>query len=423
MAIGESLRQQTWSYTYDLADQLKSATSSLGPIYQYGYDAAGNITSIQRPGGATTSITYNSVNQITTANGTAYSYDANGNLLQDYARTYQWDAENRLIAIGYLNQPGVFSTFRYDGLGRRVAIGSSNRTVSGEFRYLWCGMTLCQARTSGDVVTRRYFREGEEDLTESLPLYYAIDQLGSGRDVVAANSGLRSAHFDYDPYGAPIRSGGRGSVDFRFAGLFYHQPSGLYLAVYRAYDPLVGRWLSRDPLEEAGGVDLYSSVKNDPINRTDPYGLLDVYGFGTLTFTTPGPLRGGGEVSGLIGYNTTSQRSYAGVIEVAGGEIGGEQNYVAGFIGAEKTSDCPYPRPIVMSEFAIGPEIPFVAGFGVGLGRYSLGDESGTFIFAQADAGGQAISLGLGVAAHAYSTPTIPALTTYNRVDRVTLKY
>jgi len=39
------------------------------------------------------------------------------------------------------------------------------------------------------------------------------------------------------------------------------------------YDPKIGRWLSRDPLGESVGINLYAYCDNDPINRRDPLGL------------------------------------------------------------------------------------------------------------------------------------------------------
>jgi len=41
---------------------------------------------------------------------------------------------------------------------------------------------------------------------------------------------------------------------------------------FRYYDPVTGRWPSRDPIEEAGGLNLYIMVDNDPVNYWDPVG-------------------------------------------------------------------------------------------------------------------------------------------------------
>jgi RHS repeat-associated protein len=67
--------------------------------------------------------------------------------------------------------------------------------------------------------------------------------------------------------------------DFAFTGHYYHARSGLYLAPYRAYNPTIGRWLSRDPIGERGGLNLNGYVKNDPINSIDPVGLEALFHF------------------------------------------------------------------------------------------------------------------------------------------------
>lgn len=42
---------------------------------------------------------------------------------------------------------------------------------------------------------------------------------------------------------------------------------------YRYYDAAVGRWINRDPIEEAGGYNLYGFVENDGINKMDYLGM------------------------------------------------------------------------------------------------------------------------------------------------------
>src|SRR5262249_58184245 len=87
---------------------------------------------------------------ITDFNGQSIVYDANGNLIDDGDRAYQWDAENRLLSVVSKSQPDRAVTFRYDGLGRRIAIESASGV---ETRYLWCGNVLCQARDLSDLVS------------------------------------------------------------------------------------------------------------------------------------------------------------------------------------------------------------------------------------------------------------------------------
>jgi RHS repeat-associated protein len=91
--------------------------------------------------------------------------------------------------------------------------------------------------------------------------------------------------------------------DFAFTGHYYHSRSGLYLAPYRAYNPSLGRWISRDPIGEYGGINLYAYVGNSPLNRIDPLGLWDInllpwsdpfHGAGDLTPLSPDQLTVGG---------------------------------------------------------------------------------------------------------------------------------
>jgi RHS repeat-associated protein len=59
--------------------------------------------------------------------------------------------------------------------------------------------------------------------------------------------------YAYDPYGNPLQATAP-LTDFGYAGMFRHVESGLYLTQYRAYDPVVGRWLSRDPAGELSEI-------------------------------------------------------------------------------------------------------------------------------------------------------------------------
>jgi len=56
--------------------------------------------------------------------------------------------------------------------------------------------------------------------------------------------------YGYDPYGNALQATAP-LTDFGYAGMFTNADSGLYLTQYRAYDPVAGRWLSRDPIGES----------------------------------------------------------------------------------------------------------------------------------------------------------------------------
>ncbi|NMG72851.1 RHS repeat-associated core domain-containing protein [Parazoarcus communis] len=90
---------------------------------------------------------------------------------------------------------------------------------------------------------------------------------------------------DYDPYGRLISVSGLYPREFGYAGMHHHVSSGLWLTRYRAYDSQTARWLSRDPIEEEGGVNLYGYVGGNPLSRVDPTGLSWVcrsVGFATV---------------------------------------------------------------------------------------------------------------------------------------------
>jgi len=60
---------------------------------------------------------------------------------------------------------------------------------------------------------------------------------------------------------------------FLFHGEFIDNESGLYNYGYRYYDSQLGRWLSRDPIGEFGGLNTYVFARNGPISLRDQYGL------------------------------------------------------------------------------------------------------------------------------------------------------
>jgi RHS repeat-associated protein len=264
--------QQSWTDTYDKADRLLTAALSTGASYGYAYDKAGNITSL-KSGTTTTAVGYTALNQVKAFKAKTYVYDANGNLTQDDLHTYRYDAENRLVSIGIIAQPGVTESFRYDGNNHRIASVLVNGATTTETHYFWCGQSLCEGRNANDRVIERYFAEGEEAPAAGTLLYYGRDKIGSERDILSAQTGALLGSSDYDPYGNIIKTSGTAQTDFRFGQLFYDKTAALYRANFRQYDQRPGRWQNRDPQQETGGINLYAYAKGSPVDLVDPLGL------------------------------------------------------------------------------------------------------------------------------------------------------
>src|SRR5208282_3652379 len=98
---------------------------------------------------------------------------------------------------------------------------------------------------------------------------------GSIRELTDSSGTVR-ARYAYDPWGLSTKLSGDVDADFGFAGMFWSAEANLSVTHFRAYDPGLGRWLSRDPLnngEMKEGPNLYAYVGNEPVNRIDSEGL------------------------------------------------------------------------------------------------------------------------------------------------------
>jgi RHS repeat-associated protein len=117
-------------------------------------------------------------------------------------------------------------------------------------------------------VVKRFFPQGE--VVGGTPRYFLKDHLGSIR-AVAESDGSISMQYDYSPWGEQSVISGNNPADFGFTG--HYTAVGPTLAPYRLYNAQLGRWISRDPIGEQGGINLYGYVGNDRIANADPFGL------------------------------------------------------------------------------------------------------------------------------------------------------
>lgn len=151
-----------------------------------------------------------------------------------------------------------------------VKLQMSGLQVISTKQFVWDGNTPTEERDASNNVIRRFYSQGEQISGSSY--FYTRDHLGSNRELIDS-MGQVQARYDYSPWGYRTKLSGTLEASFAFTGHYFHAPSSLNLALYRAYDYSIGRWLSRDPIGEAGGLNLYGYVLNNPLNAIDPLGL------------------------------------------------------------------------------------------------------------------------------------------------------
>ncbi len=91
---------------------------------------------------------------------------------------------------------------------------------------------------------------------------------------LADSQGKLVEFYEYDAYGRCRHRGPETTGNpLRYSSEYYDETLGLVFYANRCYNPLDGRWLSKDPIGEEGGANLYGFVGNNPVNRTDLLGL------------------------------------------------------------------------------------------------------------------------------------------------------
>lgn len=289
-------------YTYDKIGQIKTETSSVSTENRgYAYDSAWNLSWLTNTVGR--AYTVDGKNELTNWPGNPATYDGNGNRITQNsgsgATTLTYDDENRLTS--WVQSTAYNSGFAYDGLGR----------LRRRIDYTWTGMSWYPNTTTvyiydGNRVIQE--RDGNNNMplvsyTRGTDLSGSLEGAGGIGGLLARSSGYSSgnwttnhfyhadgsgnitylvdsnqamaATYRYDAFGDTLSSSGPLATAnmYRFSSREQHTASGMYVYLYRFYDPGSQRWLNRDPLGERGGINLYRFVGNNPVNWIDRNGL------------------------------------------------------------------------------------------------------------------------------------------------------
>jgi len=216
----------------------------------------------------TTVYTYDTANRLINVNGVAYTWDANGNLLNDGVYTYTYDAADRLITT---TQGANTYTFKYNGLGDRVK-QTANGIVTTYTLDLNAGLT--QVLADG---TNTYLY-GLTRIGEQQPggfAYHLPDALGSVRQLANASGSVTLAR-SYEPYGNTLTSVGSGITVYHFTGKIRDANTNLLYLRARYYALGVGRFVTRDSWKgdpfHPNSLHKYVYALNNPVLYVDPSG-------------------------------------------------------------------------------------------------------------------------------------------------------
>ena len=311
-AVGRVTREtdaggRVHEYQYDVLGQLIRETHpDLGSGIDYAYDSHGNRTSVTR-NGVTEWYGVNAADQLLWTNTAGnfeptlgqsapfnlFGYDSAGNMVTRTRKTsatlperslnFAWTADGRLASVS----EGTWSRFTatYAADGERV----SKTDITGTTTYNW-GL-LDENGAEWHMHSPGIGYRGWDAAFR----YTHEDHLGSTRYISTNQpSGFPELHEDikaalrYDAYGNVTQAAGDeidGSATAiipparrQYAGAWGYEREppanglGLDYLYQRYYDPAIGRFISRDPIGWAGGLNLYGYVDNDPVNFTDPTG-------------------------------------------------------------------------------------------------------------------------------------------------------
>ena len=302
----------SYPYGFRLGTEDWSSTSDV----VYTYDAIGNRRT-RAESGTTLTTSYNTgfrINQVTGGSSTEnYGYD-NGGYGTSISRggtswAMTWTAAGRLKTA---TKAGVTTTYAYDPTGRRteaVRSGQTRRFIVGPTADT--DLEVIHAVTDGTTglggIKALYVHAGDQPILRFTvnpgngalegPVYYLEDANGS---VIAQATGATGAitRFRYDGFGIPripstytdpaattsFPSGAGG--DFRFHGAWLEADTGFYHMRARDYDPVTGRFLSRDPVEgattEPESYHPYVFAYSNPHFYSDPTGEFTVMEIGIV---------------------------------------------------------------------------------------------------------------------------------------------
>jgi RHS repeat-associated protein len=198
-------------------------------------------------------------------NGVTYTWDDNGNLLNDGVNTYAYDSANRLTAISGQQS----AAFVYSGLDDRL-----QQTVNGVTTNYTLDLNTGLTQVLDDGENAYLYGVDRIAQVNTGTEYFLGDALESVRQLTNSQGSITLTK-SYAPYGEVMASAGSGASVFAYTGE-QQDVSGLVYLRARYYDPINSRFLNRDTWGGEANLPMsfnrWNYTNANPVNYTDPSG-------------------------------------------------------------------------------------------------------------------------------------------------------
>jgi RHS repeat-associated protein len=271
-------------------ETIGSSPSGKDGVVSYGLDSVGNRTSATSTIAdvAPVSGAFNLDDELASEN-----YDQNGNVTGAGGKRFSYDSQNQLISMN-----GGAVQLIYDGDGNRVAKTVLTNGVPTTTYYLVddlnpTGYPQVVEELQGGTVIRQYtyglqrINQNQQISGAWTPSFYGYDGGGNVRQLTNS-AGTVTDSYEYDAFGNEFTVSGSTPNNYLYRGEQFDTDLGLYYLRARYYNPLTGRFMSRDQndpqLIDSDGVPTdpaslhkYLYAGGDPINGLDPSGKAAIF--------------------------------------------------------------------------------------------------------------------------------------------------
>jgi RHS repeat-associated protein len=264
------------------------------------FDKLHNIMSIVETQNQTTNEIFTTIegenaklNQYTTFDQWGLDYDLNGNTIQKGIQKFYYDYRNQLVRV--TEGGATTAEYKYDALGRRFSKQLPNSSTHPLTSYYHAGNQVIEERDGSDNVLKQYIygngideviRVDINDSGNFTPYYFHTNGIGSVTAITDQNGQLVE-RISYDLYGMPtftdyktdpqnpqvVGSSVIGN-ELLFQGRRFEKETNLVYFRARYFDPIMGRFLSVDPMGYQDSMNLYQAFWMNPVNFVDPLGLI-----------------------------------------------------------------------------------------------------------------------------------------------------